>query len=79
MSVFSYPYTAAMEDFDYTSINTTVSFASGSAGGTEACADISILDDAVLESDQTFFVRVSSSDPDLMLTTIITITDNDSR
>lgn len=56
-------------------------FPSGSTDGVRRCLDITILDDAdAVEGNQTFTVTLTTSDPDVLLSavvTTITIRDND--
>ena len=72
---------AAVEDSDYTSISSTITFLSGSTDSTSQCVNISVTDDAALEGNQTFTVTLTTSDPDVLLLgndmTVITIEDND--
>jgi len=53
-------------------------FPNPSNGGMEACINITITDDMAVESNETFLVILSSSDPDVMLLndiSVITIVD----
>ena len=69
-----------MEGYDYAFSSSDITFPSGSMDNTPACANITILDDAALEENQTFTVTLTTSDPDVLLgndETVITIEDND--
>ena len=52
-------------------------------GSTEECADLSIIDDDMVEPTETFFVNVSSLDEGVVITApsqaTISILDNDQR
>ncbi len=66
---------------DYNDLSYSVVFTSGSTDNAVRCVEIPILEDNVLEGNQTFTVTLDSSDPGALLGTLsktITITDNDS-
>ena len=70
-----------MESSDYTFTPSDIIFLSGSSDSTAGCVNITILDDAALEGNQTFTVTLTTSDPSVLLAndmTVITIEDNDS-
>ena len=52
-------------------------------GSTEECADLSIIDDDMVEPTETFFVNVSSLDAGVIISfisqTTVSILDNDQR
>jgi len=50
-------------DRDYSQLTVDLTFNAGSQAGSNACANISIIDDDILESDEYFTVILSSSDP----------------
>ena len=75
--------TSLVEGDDYVSPDPlTVVFAAdvGIVSGSTACATITIVDDLVVETDESFSVTITSSDPPLRYSTsvtVVTITDND--
>ena len=74
-------FSAATNVSDYMSLSSVETFAAGSTDTATRCVNITILDDAALEGDQTFTLTLSTSDPDVLLgndKTLITIEDNDS-
>jgi len=77
--VTSATFTATATD-DYIHTSNDITFNSGSAAASTGCTNISIIDDNALESNQTFTVTLTTSDPDVILgsnVTTITIVDND--
>lgn len=65
---------------DYTALTTELTF---SAPSTRACEDITIVDDQIFELDESFFGRLTSSDPQVDISpdrqeTTIQINDEDS-
>ena len=63
------------------SLSSVETFVAGSTDNATRCVNITILDDAALEGNQTFTLTLSTSDPDVVLgnnVTVITIEDNDS-
>ncbi len=64
-------------------MDTVIKFPEMSVIGTLACANITIIDDSILEPDQEFTVQVVSSDPPGVvsqeLSTTVIIEDNDSK
>ena len=74
-------FLAATSVSDYTPLSSVETFVAGSTDNATRCVNITILDDAALEGDQTFTLTLSTSDPDVVLgnnVTLITIEDNDS-
>jgi len=72
---YSHTFTA---DEDYIRNDTELVFPNPSNGSMEACLDITIIDDMAVESNETFLVILSSSDPDVRLQnniSVITIVD----
>ena len=64
---------------DYTSFQSDEIFLPGSADNFTRCVEISIIDDDVLEGDQTFTLTLTTLDSDVMLgnyVTTISIEDN---
>ena len=68
---------------DYVSVNTTSVFLNGTAtgeSGSEMCIEITILDDLLVEFDETFLVTADSPDPNvnttLIMATIIILDDD---
>lgn len=64
---------------DYISFNGTVSFQPASSTA-PLCVDITIINDIVLENDETFTVRLSSPDEDVIVESrdaTVTISDDD--
>jgi hypothetical protein len=75
-------YNVVMAGEDYVSSSEVETFTSGSPNGSTRCVGISILDDDVLEGEQTFVLTLTTSDPDVMIrnnVTTITIIDNEGR
>ena len=71
---------AAVSGSDYVNTSVDIIFPSGSINMFTSCSGITIVDDAVLEGNQTFTVRLITLDPDVMLgnsITTVTIVDND--
>ena len=67
---------------DFNSIQTDVTFSSGSPDGTTECVNISVIDDFALEVIQNFSVALTASDHGVIVgrnVTTISITDNDSK
>ena len=68
---------------DYVSlVYIQVGFMSGDPLGSTACVNVSIIDDDVVEAEQTFTVNTSSSDPVIISPTAqaeISIADNDGK
>ncbi len=64
-------------------MDTVIIFPEMTVIGTLACANITIIDDSILEPDQEFTVQVVDSDPPGVvsreLSTTVTIEDNDSK
>ena len=59
--------------------NQTLTFSNSSSNGTELCSNITIIDDMTFESNETFMVTLSSSDPDVRLlnnASVITIVED---
>ena len=72
----------AVASFDYISVISPTTFASGSPDNATRCLNITIVDDDALEGDQTFISSLTTADPDVILGTTqtdITITDNDGQ
>ena len=71
-------FLAALSGLDYIPSTSNLSFPAGSTGGTLLCVDISIIDDNVLERNESFTVTLSTMDPGVVIrdghTTNITIT-----
>ena len=68
---------------DYTTLTSTLYYGAGSPLNSKRCVNISIIDDDVIEPDQSFAVSLATSDP-VFLTpideaTVIIATDNDSK
>ncbi len=69
-----------MFNYDYRRLSSNEIFTSGSTNNAVRCVNINILDDDALESNQTFTVMLTTSDPDVNIqtsTTLLTVTDND--
>lgn len=68
---------------DYVSlVNIPVGFMSGDPVGSTACQNVSIIDDDVIEAEETFTVNASSSDPVIISPTAqaeVSIADNDGK
>ena len=78
--IFYFHY-AALSGFNYIAALYVLTFTSGSRNGDTKCADITILDNDVLERDKTFSVTLTVQNPRVILRntiSIITITDNES-
>ena len=52
-------FTATTRDADFSLTSMTLTFASGSAGGSEMCASITVVSDYIVESDENFTVELS--------------------
>ena len=67
-------------DADYDELSVHLTFTAGSQAGSTACANISIINDDILEDDESFTVTLSSSDPvnfDVSMSTCTIIEDAD--
>ena len=67
-------------DDDYGESSVYLTFTAGSQAGSTACANISIINDDILEDDESFTVTLSSSDPvnfDVSMSTCTIIEDAD--
>ena len=62
---FIWHYCAA-ETEDYVSDNVTINFKSGDTVNSTRCTSVSIVDDNLLESNETFFAILLSSDDDAL-------------
>ena len=65
---------------DYSSVDTNVTFSTGTTDGEIQCIEVTITDDMALEANETFEIQLATSDSSVMLgnnETIILITDND--
>lgn len=72
----------AMPSFDYINVSSNEVFEYGTSDGATRCVNIAIIDDELLEGNQTFTVTLTSLDSDVVLRdnmTTITITDNESQ
>lgn len=72
----------ALNQFDYTGINSYLTFNSGSTNNSIRCLNISIYDDNALEGNQIFTVMLSTTDPDVVLGNFlltVIITDDDGQ
>jgi len=72
------PIIAAIAGLDFTSISSDKTFPSGSISNTTLCVNISILEDTLLEDNETFTLTLTASDPHVLLAnnvTSITIVD----
>ncbi|XP_064386804.1 uncharacterized protein LOC135335283 isoform X4 [Halichondria panicea] len=64
----------ATEPGDYTAVNATVTFVSGTGPGSEMCIDIDIVsDDDLVEFDEVFLVTAQSLDPNVNVINNITV------
>ena len=69
-----------MDISDYNSIQSSLIFSLGSSDGAMRCENVTIIDDSVLEGDQSFTLTLNASDPSVILSTPMTtiiITDDD--
>ena len=55
------------EQNDFVSLSAFISFPSGAPAGTVQCVCVSILDDNILESTETFTLQLISSSPDVVV------------
>ena len=63
-----------IEPGDYTAVNATVTFVSGTGPGSEMCIDIDIVsDDDLVEFDEVFLVTAQSLDPNVNVINNITV------
>ena len=71
-------FSAALEGSDFMNAFPNVTFPSGSSNGTTRCAQITIIDDNVLESDENFTVSFTTSDTNVRVNgvTVVSIIDN---
>ena len=78
-------YSTAIDGSDYNSFFTTLTFSSGSSGGSSQCTNVQILDDNFVEDDESFFLSASLVSPIPVGVTIdrstatVVIQDNDSK
>ena len=72
-------FTQILAEADYILLSSELMFA---VGETIQCADINIVDDSTVESDELFFVEISSDDATITFGSTISavfITDNDGK
>ena len=65
---------------DFLSVDTNVTFSTGTTDGAIQCIEVTIADDMALEANETFEIQLSTSDLSVILgnnETNILITDND--
>ena len=60
---------SAVPTQDFQSVNTQLIFTSGQTAGDTQCTNLQILDDSILESDETFNLQLAADD-----TSVVTIT-----
>ena len=67
---------------DYTLLDNTLQFPSGSGAEDNVCAMIAIITDVIVERNETFTVSLSTENSNDMITpnaTLLTITDDDGK
>ena len=66
---------------DYTAVGEDLIFTAANVVGSTVCTNVTIIDDEVLEGDQSFSLSLSSTDPVMFGTdeATVTIVDNDSE
>ena len=75
-------YLAALSNSDFHTVYSMETFTQGSRNGAAKCINILIIDDNVLEGNQTFVVTLTTLDSNVILentVTTITIMDNDGQ
>ncbi len=69
-----------MDGLDYVPVAANLTFVTGSTNNDVRCLNITIVDDSALEGNQTFTVKLTTSDPDVIPginITTINIADDD--
>ena len=72
---------AATNGSDYSGVSIDLVFTAGTSNGTLQCINVTIIDDSLVESNETFSVTMTTSNSVVVLgnnLTTITITDTDS-
>ena len=73
-------FITAMASSDYDSLSSAVIFASGSNDRDSECVNVTITEDSVFETNETFTLTLTTLDPNVMLgnnVTTITVVDTD--
>ena len=71
----------AEDGFDYTAVNSNLSFPAATSDNTMRCMDVNITDDSVFEESENFTVTVTTTDPQVAGNNMLTLTiiDNEGQ
>ena len=72
----------SLNELDYEAISTVITFSVGSIDAEAQCLNVTIIEDALVEGNETFFVTLTLLTTELNVTTendvtVVTITDNE--